>query len=55
MNGVTHGVAHTSSGVLWLLGPKVRSKLHRKKTDEGRRFKWGLLGFVGLFFWTSRC
>ncbi len=48
MNGVTH----PSSGVLWLLGPKVRSKLNRNKTDEGRRFKWGLLGFVGLFFWT---
>ena len=48
MNGVTH----PSSGVLWLLGPKVRSKLNRNKTDEGRRFKWGLLGILGLFFWT---
>jgi ABC-2 type transport system permease protein len=38
--------------VLWLLGPKVRSKFNRNKTDERRRFKWGLLGFVGLFFWT---
>ena len=47
MNGVTH----PSSGVLWLLGPKVRSKLNRSKTDEGRRFKWGVLLFVGLFFW----
>ena len=48
MNGVTH----PNAGVLWLLGPKVRSKLNRNKTDEGRRFKWGLLGIVGLFFWT---
>ena len=42
-----------SAGVIWLLRPKVRSKLNRNKTDEGRRFKWGLLGFVGLFFWSS--
>jgi hypothetical protein len=34
------------------LRPKIRSKLNRNKTDEGRRFKWGLLGFVGLFFWS---
>ena len=56
MNGVAHGGAHVgvhpSSGVLWLLGPKVRSKLNRRKTAERNRFKWGLLGFVGLFFWT---
>ena len=48
MNGITH----PSSGVLWLLGPKLRSKLNRTKTDEGRKFKWGLLAFVGLFFWS---
>ncbi len=48
MNGITH----PSSGVLWLLGPKLRSKLNRAKTDEGRKFKWGLLVFVGLFFWS---
>ena len=48
MNGITY----TGPGVLRLLGPKVRSKLNRNKTDERRRFKWGLLGFVGLFFWT---
>ena len=34
------------------MGPKIRSKLNRNKTDEGRRFKWGLLGLVGLFFWS---
>jgi len=48
MNGVTH----PSAGVLWLLYPKVRSKLNRNKTEERSRFKWGLLGFVGFFFWT---
>ena len=48
MNGITY----TGAGVLRLLGPKVRSKLNRNKTDERRRFKWGLLVFVGLFFWT---
>jgi ABC-2 type transport system permease protein len=47
-----NGLAPQSAGVLWLLRPKVRSKLNRNKTDEGRRFKWGLLLFVGLFFWT---
>ena len=47
-----NGVARSGAGVLRLLGPKVRSKLSRKKTDEGRKFKWGILGFVGLFFWT---
>jgi ABC-2 type transport system permease protein len=47
-----NGVSRPSSGVLWLLGPKLRSKLNRNKTDEGGKFKWGLLIFVGLFFWT---
>jgi ABC-2 type transport system permease protein len=39
------------AGVLWLLRPKLRSKLNRARTDEGRVFKAALLGFVGLFFW----
>ena len=43
--------AHPSAGVLWLLGPKLRSKLSRNRTDEGRRLKWVFLGFVGVFFW----
>ena len=38
-------------GILWLLRPKFRTKLNRARTDEGRVFKAGLLGFVGLFFW----
>ncbi len=38
-------------GVLWLLRPKLRSKLNRARTDEGRVFKAALLGFAGLFFW----
>lgn len=48
MNGTTH----PSAGILWLLGPKVRSKLNGNKKLEGRKFRWGLLAFVGLFFWT---
>ena len=39
------------SGLLWLLRPKLRTKLNRARTDEGRVFKGALLGFVGLFFW----
>ena len=40
-----------SAGILWLLGPKVRGRINRARNDEGRWFKAGLLGFVGLFFW----
>ncbi len=45
------GTTFDGPGVLWLLEPKVRSKLNRKKTYEGRLFRWGVLGFMGLFFW----
>jgi ABC-2 type transport system permease protein len=38
-------------GILWLLRPKLRTKLNRARTDEGRWFKAALLAFVGLFFW----
>ena len=48
MNGTTH----REPGILWLLRPKLRSKVNRTRKDEGRLFKWGLLGFVGLFFWS---
>jgi len=37
--------------MLWLLRPKLRTKLNRARTDEGRWFKAGLLAFVGVFFW----
>ncbi|NNL29774.1 MAG: hypothetical protein HKO77_02060, partial [Gemmatimonadetes bacterium] len=40
------------AGLLWLLRPKLRTKLNRAKTDEGKLFKGFLLSFVGLFFWT---
>ncbi len=40
------------AGLLWLLRPKVRMKMNRARTDEGRLFKALLLGFVGVFFWT---
>lgn len=39
------------AGLFWLLRPKIRTKLNRARTDEGRLFKGFLLGFVGLFFW----
>lgn len=38
--------------MLWLLRPKLRSKINKTRTDESRVFKALLLGFVGLFFWT---
>ena len=47
MNGTTLRRA----GLLWLLRPKLRTKLNRARTDEGRLFKGLLLGFVGFFFW----
>jgi ABC-2 type transport system permease protein len=39
-------------GLLWLVRPKVRSRINRARTDESRVFKGLLLGFVGLFFWS---
>ncbi|MDA0327611.1 MAG: hypothetical protein O2958_01165 [Gemmatimonadetes bacterium] len=44
--------APVRAGLIWLLRPKVRIRLNRAKTDEGRLFKGLLLGFVGLFFWS---
>ncbi len=43
---------HARAGLLWLLRPKIRTKLNRARSDEGRVFKGLLLGFVGLFFWS---
>lgn len=43
----------TRAGILWLLRPKLRSKVNRARTDEGRVFKAALLGFVGIFFWAA--
>jgi ABC-2 type transport system permease protein len=47
-----NGVAARRAGLLWLLRPKVRTKVNRARSDEGRLFKALLLGFVGLFFWS---
>ena len=47
-----NGVAARRAGLLWLLRPKLRTKLNRARSDEGRLFKGLLLGFVGLFFWS---
>lgn len=46
------GATHARAGLFWLLRPKLRTKLNRARTDEGRTFKALLLGFVGLFFWS---
>ncbi len=46
-----NGVAARRAGLFWLLRPKVRTKVNRARSDEGRVFKAMLLGFVGFFFW----
>lgn len=46
-----NGTKVRRAGLLWLLRPKIRTKLNRARTDEGRVFKGLLLGFVGVFFW----
>ena len=46
-----NGIVQPRAGLVWLLRPKIRTKLNRAKTDEGRLFKGMLLGFVGVFFW----
>jgi ABC-2 type transport system permease protein len=46
------GVAARRAGLLWLLRPKLRTKLNRARSSEGRLFKGLLLSFVGLFFWS---
>ncbi|MCH1570081.1 MAG: hypothetical protein L7S64_01970 [Longimicrobiales bacterium] len=46
-----NGGVHHRAGLWWLLRPKIRTKVNRAKTDEGRLFKGLLLGFVGFFFW----
>jgi ABC-2 type transport system permease protein len=40
------------AGFLWLLGPKLRTKVNRARTSEGRLFKGLMLGFVLFFFWS---
>ncbi len=47
-----NGVATSRAGLFWLLRPKLRTKINRARSDEGRLFKALLLGFVGLFFWS---
>lgn len=45
------GMLGRRAGMFWLLRPKIRTKINRARTDEGRRFKGLLLGLVGVFFW----
>jgi len=49
---VTPATTRPRAGLFWLLRPKIRTKLNRARSDEGRLFKGLLLGFVGLFFWS---
>jgi ABC-2 type transport system permease protein len=46
-----NGVARRP-GLFWLLGPKLRTKINRARTAEGKLFKTLLLGFIGFFFWS---
>ncbi len=39
-------------GVLWLLRPKLRARINRARSGEGRLVKVFLLGTVGALFWT---
>jgi ABC-2 type transport system permease protein len=45
------GSSSRRAGILWLLRPKLRTRLNRFRTDEGRTFKTLLLGGVGVLFW----
>ena len=38
--------------VYWLLRPKIVGRLNRARKAEGKVFKFLVLGFVGLFFWS---
>ena len=49
---MNHPVARTRAGAFWLLAPKLRTKINRARSGEGRLFKALLLGFVGVFFWS---
>ena len=44
-------IAARRAGLLWLLRPKLRTKINRARTSEGKVFKALMLGFVLLFFW----
>jgi len=50
VNGTVGTVVRTA-GPFWLVRPKLRTRLNRARTDEGRVFKAFLLAFVGIFFW----
>jgi ABC-2 type transport system permease protein len=38
-------------GLVWLVRPKISSKLAKARSDKGRLFKSVILGLVGLLFW----
>lgn len=45
------GAAGRGLGLRGLLRPKIQTKINRARSDEGRVFKFLVLGFVGAFFW----
>jgi hypothetical protein len=47
---VSTGALPRRPGMLWLLRPKLLTRINRARTDEGRWFKAALLAFVGVFF-----
>lgn len=46
------GAAGRRLGLSGLIRPKIQTKINRARSDEGRVFKFLVLGFVGAFFWT---
>ncbi|MDT8367603.1 MAG: hypothetical protein RQ745_00225 [Longimicrobiales bacterium] len=51
MTAGTREVGGDGAGILWLLRPKLQTRINRARGGEGRLAKALLLGFVGLFFW----
>lgn len=50
--GKASRAGQTSPGLLRLLGPKIRGRIHRARKDQGRWFKLLVLGSVGAMFWS---
>ena len=52
MNVVASALPEPAHSWRYLVGPKLRTKVNRARSAQGRFLKGALLGFVGLFFWT---
>jgi ABC-2 type transport system permease protein len=46
-----NGVVAEKASLIWLLRPKISTKLARLRSDRGRAFKLVVLGLVGVLFW----